>query len=124
MNRIELVTRRTFLAGMFSAGAFVLGVCRLPAEALASTDAEKAACNPIVYLGIETDGSIIIVAHRSEMGTGMRSVLPSVLADELDADWSRVKIEQAIGDKKYGDQNTDGSCSIRNFYDAKREAGA
>jgi isoquinoline 1-oxidoreductase beta subunit len=124
MNRIELVTRRAFLGGMFSAGAFVLGVRLLPEEALASTEAGKAAWNPGVYLGIETDGSIIIVAHRSEMGTGIRSVLPSVLADELDADWARVKIEQAIGDKKYGDQNTDGSCSIRNFYDAMREAGA
>ncbi|HEV2666057.1 MAG TPA: molybdopterin cofactor-binding domain-containing protein [Blastocatellia bacterium] len=124
MNRIELVTRRTFLGGMFSAGAFVIGARLLPAEALASTEAGLAAWNPSVYLGIETDGSVIIVAHRSEMGTGIRSVLPSVLADELDADWARVKIEQAIGDKKYGDQNTDGSCSIRNFYDAMREAGA
>jgi isoquinoline 1-oxidoreductase beta subunit len=124
MNRIELVTRRTFLGGMFSAGAFVLGARLLPAGASASTDAGKAAWNPSVYLGIETDGSVIIVAHRSEMGTGIRSVLPSVLADELDADWARVKIEQAIGDKKYGDQNTDGSCSIRNFYGAMREAGA
>src|SRR5215468_10625742 len=124
MNRIELVTRRTFLGGMLSAGAFVLGARLLPAEALASTDVGKAAWNPSVYLGIETDGSVIIVAHRSEMGTGIRSVLPSVLADELDADWARVKIEQATGDKKYGDQNTDGSCSIRIFYNAMREAGA
>jgi isoquinoline 1-oxidoreductase beta subunit len=133
MNRIELVTRRGFLGGMFSAGAFVLGARLLPIEALASTnsggvteagDAAKAAWNPSVYLGIETDGSVIIVAHRSEMGTGIRSVLPSVLADELDADWARVKIEQAIGDTKYGSQNTDGSCSIRDFYDAMRDAGA
>jgi len=124
MNRIELVTRRTFLGGMFSAGALVLGARLLPIEALASTDADKAAWNPSVYLGIETDGAVVIVAHRSEMGTGIRSVLPSVLADELDADWKRVKIEQAIGDAKYGSQNTDGSCSIRDFYDAMREAGA
>jgi len=124
MNRIELVTRRTFLGGMFSAGAFVLGARLLPVEAMASTDAGKAAWNPSVYLGIETDGAVIIVAHRSEMGTGIRSVLPSVLADELDADWARVKIEQATGDAKYGSQNTDGSCSIRDFYDAMREAGS
>jgi isoquinoline 1-oxidoreductase subunit beta len=124
MNRIELVTRRAFLGGMFSAGALVLGARLLPVEALASTDADKAAWNPSVYLGIETDGTVIIVAHRSEMGTGIRSVLPAVLADELDADWKRVKIEQAIGDAKYGSQNTDGSCSIRDFYDAMREAGA
>ena len=124
MNRIELVTRRTFLGGMFSAGAFVLGARLLPVEAMASSDAGLAAWNPSVYLGIETDGAVIIVSHRSEMGTGIRSVLPSVLADELDADWARVKIEQAIGDAKYGSQNTDGSCSIRDFYDAMREAGS
>jgi len=58
------------------------------------------------------------------MGTGIRSVLPTILAEELEADWNRVKIEQAIGDKKYGDQNTDGSCSIRNFYEVMRQAGA
>src|SRR4029453_18595565 len=124
MNRIELVTRRTFLGGMFSAGALVLGARLLPIEALASTDADKAAWNPSVYLGIETDGKVVIVAHRSEMGTGIRSVLPTVLAEELDVDWKRVKIEQAIGDVKYGSQNTDGACSIRDFYDAMREAGA
>ncbi|MBS1786076.1 MAG: xanthine dehydrogenase family protein molybdopterin-binding subunit [Acidobacteria bacterium] len=126
MNRIEVVTRRTFLGGMFSAGAFVLAARLMPEDAIAAPlgKADKAAWNPSVYLGIETDGSVIIVIHRSEMGTGIRSVLPTVLADELEADWKRVKLEQAIGDKKYGDQNTDGSCSIRDFYDAFREAGA
>src|SRR6202171_3910418 len=58
------------------------------------------------------------------MGTTSRTPLPLVVADELDADWKRVKIEQAIGDTRYGDQNTDGSHSIRSFYDAMREAGA
>ena len=58
------------------------------------------------------------------MGTTSRTTLPLVVADELDADWKRVKIEQAIGDKRYGDQNTDGSHSIRSFYDAMRIAGA
>src|SRR5258708_39907931 len=53
-----------------------------------------------------------------------RTTLPLVVADELDADWKRVKIEQAIGDSRYGDQNTDGSHSIRSFYDAMRQAGA
>ncbi len=124
MNRIELVSRRDFLGNMFSAGALVLCARILPTELTASAEASAAVWSPSVYLGIETDGTVIIVAHRSEMGTGIRSVLPTVLADELDADWSRVKIEQAIGDVKYGSQNTDGSCSIRDFYDAMREAGA
>src|SRR6185295_17868871 len=129
MNHVELVSRRTFLGGMFSAGALVLGARLLPFEASAANaatnaTADSAAWTPGVYLGLETDGTVILVAHRSEMGTGIRSVLPVVLADEMEADWKRVKIEQAIGDKKYGDQNTDGSCSIRDFYDAMREAGA
>ena len=70
---------------------------------------------PASISAFEPDGSVIIVAHRSEMGTGIRTSLPMVVAEELDADWKRVKIQQAIGDKKYGDQNTDGSNSIRSF---------
>ena len=65
-----------------------------------------------------------IVAHRSEMGTVIRTTLPLVVADELDADWKRVKIDQAIGDHRYGDQNTDGSHSVRSFFDVMRVSGA
>jgi isoquinoline 1-oxidoreductase subunit beta len=130
MQKIEFVPRRTFLAHLVSSSAFVLGARAgafdfngaTTAESVSSADA--AAWNPNVYLGIEPDGKIILITHRSEMGTGSRSVLPVVMAEELDADWSRVTLEQAIGDPKYGSQNTDGSCSIRDFYDTFREAGA
>ena len=57
----------------------------------AATEAGQAAWHPSVYLGLEPDGTVIIVAHRSEMGTGIRTALPMVVADELDADWKRVK---------------------------------
>ena len=129
MNRVDLVTRRTFLGGVFSAGAFVLSARLLPLEGLAATasptnTAANAAWSPSVYLGIEADGTVIVIAHRSEMGTGIRTGLPVIVADELDADWARVKVEQALGDVKYGSQNTDGSCSIRDFGDAMRDAGA
>jgi len=124
MNRIDLVSRRGFLETVFSAGALVLGAQILPDHAWADGTSGDAAWQPTVYLGIEPDGRIIITAHRSEMGTGIRTVLPMVLADELDVDWKLVTIAQAIGDKKYGDQNTDGSTSIRSFYDAMRQSGA
>jgi isoquinoline 1-oxidoreductase beta subunit len=129
MNRVDLVTRRTFLGGVFTAGAFVLSARLMPLEALAASGnpantAANSAWSPSVYLGIESDGTVIVVAHRSEMGTGIRTGLPVIVADELDADWARVKIEQALGDVKYGSQNTDGSCSIRDFGDAMRDAGA
>lgn len=123
MSSVMLVSRRGFLKTTFSAGALILCARVFPGEALeALAAAEK--WYPSVYLGIEPDGAVIIVAHRSEMGTGIRTALPMVAADELDADWQRVRVEQALGDPKYGDQNTDGSKSIRDFYDALRQSGA
>jgi isoquinoline 1-oxidoreductase beta subunit len=88
------------------------------------TDADRATLHANIFVGIQPDGTVYIVAHRSEMGTFIRTSLPLVLADELDADWKRVKIDQAIGDRRYGDQNTDGSRSIRSFFDIMRECGA
>ena len=64
-----------------------------------------------------------IVCHRSEMGQGIRSSLPVLIADELGAQMARVKIVQADGDKAYGDQNTDGSNSIRGIYEDMRRVG-
>ncbi|MCB1021353.1 MAG: xanthine dehydrogenase family protein molybdopterin-binding subunit, partial [Acidobacteria bacterium] len=129
-GQIRNVSRRGFLGTMFSAGAFVLGVrCGGGSSEQAAfnpkdIEAEDAVFSPDVWLGIEPDGAVYIVAHRSEMGTGSKSSLPMVLADEMGADWNKVVIQQAIGDKKYGDQNTDGSRSIRWFYSVMREAGA
>ncbi len=123
MNSIQKVSRRSFFEGIFSTGALILGAQVLP-ESLLAGDVDNATWHPSVYLGINPDGTVIALTHRSEMGTGIRTALPMVLADELEADWKHVRIEQGIGDKKYGDQNTDGSCSIRDFYTAFREAGA
>ena len=130
MSNIENVSRRGFLKGVVGTGAFVLAVRYVPpifVDQPASdgqTEADRAPFRPNVFVGIETDGTVHIVAHRSEMGTAIRTTLPLVVADELDADWNRVRIDQAIGDKRYGDQNTDGSHSIRSFFDTMRECGA
>jgi isoquinoline 1-oxidoreductase beta subunit len=123
MTGIGIVSRRGFLEGLFSAGALIVGASALP-KLMDGSEADGAAFHPSVYLGIQPDGQVIIVVHRSEMGTGIRTALPMVAADELDADWKRVKIEQAIGDKKYGSQDTDGSNSIVSFYQPFRQAGA
>src|SRR5436189_1715724 len=130
MNAIRNVSnRRSFLKGVFSAGALVVASRVLPESAFAQdpavrTRAQSAPLSPSVYLGVDPDGTVYIVTHRSEMGTGIRTSLPMVAADELEADWSRVRIEQGLGDTKYGDQNTDGSRSVRDFYEAFRRAGA
>jgi isoquinoline 1-oxidoreductase beta subunit len=130
-DRELLNGRRGFLKGMLGAGAFVLSVRLIPEQVFATTAngsasdaAAKAPLQPNVYLAIDTDGTAYIVAHRSEMGSGSRTALPRIVADELDADWSRVKLVQATGDEKYGDQDTDGSHSVRSFFDTLRQAGA
>jgi isoquinoline 1-oxidoreductase subunit beta len=132
MVQLENVSRRGFLQGVVGAGAFVLGVRFFPGSVLAENADAASATEPLakypfkpsVYLAIDTDGTTYIVAHRSEMGNGVRTSLPRVVADELDADWSRVKVLQAIGDEKYGDQDTDGSASVVGFFTPMREAGA
>ena len=123
--------RRGFLKGMLGAGAFVLSIGLMPeqllarsADASASDGMTKAPLRPNVYLAIDADGTAYIIAHRSEMGSGSRTALPRIVADELDADWARVKLVQATGDEKYGDQDTDGSHSVRSFFDVLRESGA
>ena len=78
--------------------------------------------DPHVFVSIAPDGTVTLVAHRSEMGTGSRTSLPMVLADEMEADWARVKIVQAPGDEpKYGNQDTDGSRSMRHHIQPMRQ---
>jgi isoquinoline 1-oxidoreductase subunit beta len=134
MSRIDLISRRGFLGNAFGAGAFVLGAGILPRKALAksaatnttsdTTSIEDAAWHPGIFVGVETDGTVRIISHRSEMGTGIRTTLPMVVADEMEADWSKVKVQQGLGNKAYGSQDTDGSESITSFYDTMRQAGA
>ena len=121
MIKIQNVSRRTFLKGVAVAGSLVLEMSIVPRRLWGM---EEEPFSPSVYLAIASDGSVTIVAHRSEAGSGIRTSLPMILADELEADWSRVKIVQGVGDPKYGHQATDGSRSVRMFYQVMREAGA
>lgn len=122
MKTIDNFSRRNFLRRTFGAGALVLGARVLPTAAWAAL--ESSVFSPNVFVGVKSDGTVIIVAHRSEMGTGSRTMVPLILANEMAADWKRVRIEQAIGDAKYGDQDTDGSHSIRSFFGTMQECGA
>lgn len=81
--------------------------------------------DPLAFVGIATDGTVTIVAHRAEMGTGIRTSLPMVVADEMNADWARVRIVQADADEaRFGSQNVDGSRSMRHFLEPMRRVGA
>ena len=118
-------TRRAFLE--YSGGlavAFVAGRALAVIPGKGRTNPAAPGFDPNVFVHVTADGLVTLVCHRSEMGQGVRSTLPALLADEMGADMARVKIVQADGDKKYGDQRTDGSTSIRNGYDDLRRAGA
>ena len=86
----------------------------------------KTVSDPKVFVSIAPDGIVTIVAARAEMGTGAaRTTLPMIVADELDADWAKVRIQQSPGDEvKYGNQDTDGSRSVRHFIQPMRLCGA
>jgi isoquinoline 1-oxidoreductase subunit beta len=128
------ITRRSFLAGL--GAGLVVGVHAAygdepsgahgpgPKPASQALDSATPGLAPNVLVHIASDGTTTIICHRSEMGQGVRSTIPVLIADELGADLSRVVVHQAEGDKKYGDQNTDGSGSIRRFYEHLRGAGA
>lgn len=81
--------------------------------------------DPRLFVAIGADGIVTVICHRSEMGQGVRTSVALVVADELEADWNKVKVQQAPGDEaRYGNQNTDGSRSLRHHFMPLRRAGA
>lgn len=133
MAVLENLSRRAVLLGM-GAGALVLAV-NLPARAQdAPEEPLKFGADamphgwkddPNIFVAIDPDGTVTVTVHRSEMGQGVRTSIAMAVADELEADWARVKVAQAPGDEPtYGNQDTDGSRSLRHFFDPMRRAGA
>jgi isoquinoline 1-oxidoreductase subunit beta len=113
------LSRREFVAAGVAAGAgLVIGFYLPHGNSSGSTFA------PNAYLKITPDGKITIVVARSEMGQGVRTSLPMILAEELEADWKQITIAQAGASTLYGDQTTGGSASVRTTWDPMRKAGA
>lgn len=114
------LTRREFVTAGVAAGAgLVIGFYLPHSERNASE-----IFSPNAYLRITPDNKITIVVARSEMGQGVRTALPMILAEELEADWKHIEIEQAGASTLYGDQTTGGSASVRTTWDPMRKAGA
>jgi len=121
--KIENISRRSFLKTTGAVSGLILAAPTISNHVMAEMTG-KNGISQSVYLSIDLDGTAHIYIHRVEMGQGSRTGLPQIIADELEADWDRLVFEPAFGDKKFGDQNTDGSTSIRKFYDIFRSAGA
>ncbi|MGE1175665.1 xanthine dehydrogenase family protein molybdopterin-binding subunit [Pseudomonas sp. BW7P1] len=128
------LSRRGFLKGVGATGALVLAASWGWQDALAEDKPKKFGADgmpngwiddPKVYVSIAADGTVTVVCNRSEMGQGVRTSLTMVVADELEADWAHVKVQQAPGDEvRFGNQDTDGSRSMRHWYEPMRRCGA
>src|SRR5271168_2171186 len=114
------LSRREFVAVGVAAGAGLVIGFYLPHQGAAHAQI----FSPNAYLRITPDNKVTIVVARSEMGQGVRTALPMILAEELEADWKQIEIEQAGASTLYGDQGTGGSASIKTTWDPMRKAGA
>ncbi|UZE22250.1 xanthine dehydrogenase family protein molybdopterin-binding subunit [Pseudomonas sp. B21-056] len=126
------LSRRGFLKGASATGVLVLAASWGLPEAFAEEKKfgaegmpHGAVDDPKVYVSIAADGSVTVICNRSEMGQGVRTSLSMVVADELEADWALVKVQQAPADEaRFGNQDTDGSRSMRHWYEPMRRCGA
>lgn len=133
-DTVANVSRRFILKGIVGSGALVVGASLLPDDASAASWVNghlpgalpaQLVAHPHVFVALHPNGEVTIIANRVEMGTGIKTSLPMVVADEMEADWSRVHIQQAPGDnEKYGNESTDGSRSVRRFVNPMRQIGA
>jgi isoquinoline 1-oxidoreductase subunit beta len=115
------LSRREFVTAGIAAGAGLVIGFYLPHK---SSSGNVDSFSPNAYLRITPDNKVTIVVARSEMGQGVRTALPMILAEELEADWKQIAIEQAGASTLFGDQTTGGSASIRTTWDPMRKAGA
>ncbi len=140
-QRVNSSSRRTFLQGGAAAGGalfvgFVLPGCSAfddPAVAAAAkappTPAAPTSAMPNAWIRVGSDNSVTILCARSEMGQGTFTSMPTLIAEELEVDLSKVKVEMAPAGELYinamlGGQLTGGSTSVKDAYDRLRVAGA
>src|SRR6056297_1895440 len=128
MSRYLDLSRRKFLKTGAVTGVAVFALPLLtrqgPSGAAVAAEAAEPDSDARLFIALQADGSVVITCHRSEMGQHARTAVAQIVADELEADWDRISIAQALGDKRYGDQNTDGSRSIRFNLERLRRVGA
>ena len=124
MSNIQQINRRDFvkLFGLASSG-IILG-CTISSDKKEFLPQADGTFAPNLFVQMQQDGNIILIASRSEMGQGIRTSLASAIADELEADWKYITVKQATGNAKYGNQNTDGSRSVRTLLEPMRKMGA
>ena len=125
-----LLTRRDFLQATAAAGGGLLVGFVIPAgQQVAGAAAPGAVFRPNAFLRIAPDDEVTVIVGMAEMGQGVMTALPQIVAEELEADWTRIRFETAPVDRAYENplyhvQGTFSSASVRGFWEPLRKAGA
>jgi isoquinoline 1-oxidoreductase beta subunit len=118
------INRRDFLKlGSLAGAGLVLSIGLFDSK-IAKASAEGSSFEPSVYLKITTDGKIIIFSKNPEIGQGIKTALPQIIAEELEVDWKQIEVQQGLLDMRFGAQFAGGSTGIKSNFDAVRKAGA
>ncbi|HEV8660656.1 MAG TPA: molybdopterin cofactor-binding domain-containing protein, partial [Thermoanaerobaculia bacterium] len=123
---IRKVSRREFvrITSVASAG-LILGVSLEAKPVPKKKAATPAPAHDLgTFVQVDDEGTVTVWVAKSDMGQGVRTSIPMLVAEELDADWKKVRIRQAHFDKKFGRMGTGGSSSVRTLWKPMREAGA
>jgi isoquinoline 1-oxidoreductase beta subunit len=124
MEDIQNISRRNFVKVFgLASGGLIIG-CQFTSEKESIRIDDGTTFAPNLFVQLKKDGKLILLSSRSEMGQGIKTSLTSAIADEMDADWEYVSVDQATGNKKFGNQNTDGSRSVRTILEPMRKLGA
>ncbi len=125
MNETNNLTRRDFIKVVSVAGSGLALGFYLPAKGEELAEDSGLAFAPNAWLKIDTKGLATITVARTEMGQGARTALPMIVAEELEADWAKIRLEFALAHPdKYGSMSTGGSTSVRRSWEMLRKAGA
>jgi len=120
-----LVDRRSFLRiSALAGGGMVIAAYYDPATLLAQRGRGIAALEADAFVSIAPDGIVTITGKNPEIGQGIKTTLPMLIAEELDVDWTSVRVVQGDLDSAYGAQSAGGSRAIPSNYDAMRRVGA
>src|SRR5882724_5816113 len=119
------ISRRNFLKVTSLTGGGILLGFEMLSKSVPSVLADEAPFSPSAYLMIDSKGLITLMAPNPEIGQGVKTSLPMLLAEELDVDWDKVVVTQSpIDSKKFGNQTAGGSGAIRSRWESTRKAGA